>query len=173
MEVLAFIFASRIFANKRLAQSLSPSVSSVSGFMPKYLDPVVKADQCALYIVDIGTAANNATDLTRNIRAVFQRIRHTRLKLTIEKCRFGVTQVDFLGGTISSEGVSLQTHRMQSFPNKLKFPKSKNDLRRYLRFVNYYGKFLLRTVEMFNPFYNFLKAEVPMNITSDLKETIG
>ena len=31
----------------------------------------VKADQCAQYVDDIGIAAKNATDLTRNIRAVF------------------------------------------------------------------------------------------------------
>ena len=40
--------------------------------MHEYLDPVVKADQYAQYVDDIGVAANIAADLTRNIRAVFQ-----------------------------------------------------------------------------------------------------
>ena len=75
VEMLAFNFASRTFAYKRLAQGLSRSVSAFSSFMREYLDPVVKADHCALYVNDIGTAANNATDLTRNIRAVFKCIR--------------------------------------------------------------------------------------------------
>ena len=56
-----------------------------SSFKREYLDPVVEADQCAQYVDDIGIAANNATDLTRNIRAVFQCIRNTGLKLTNEK----------------------------------------------------------------------------------------
>ena len=43
--------------------------------MREYLDPVVKTDQCAQYVEDIGIAANNATDLTWNIRAVFKCIR--------------------------------------------------------------------------------------------------
>ena len=73
--------------------------------MREYLDPVVKADQCAQYVDDIGIAAKKATDLTRNIRAVFQCIRNAGLKLTIEKGPFGVRQVEFLGKTISSEGV--------------------------------------------------------------------
>ena len=84
VEMLAFTFASRIFAYKRLAQSLSRSVSAFSSFMREYLDPVVKADQCAHYVDDIGIAANNATDLTRNTRAVVKCIRHAGLKLTIE-----------------------------------------------------------------------------------------
>ena len=97
MEMLAFNFASRTFAYRRLAQGLSRSVSAFSSFMREYLDPVVKADQCAQYVDDIGFAANNATDLTRNIRAVFKCIRQAGLKLRIEKCHFGVRQVEFLG----------------------------------------------------------------------------
>ena len=45
VEMLAFIFASRTSAYKRLAQGLSRSLSAFSIFMRDYLDPVVKADQ--------------------------------------------------------------------------------------------------------------------------------
>ena len=106
VEKLAFNFASRTSAYKRLAQDLSRSVSAFSSFMREYLDPVVKVDQCAQYVDDIVIAANNATDLTRNIRAVFKCIRQAGLKLTIEKCHFGVRQVEFLGRVISPEGIS-------------------------------------------------------------------
>ena len=86
VEMLAFIFASRTFAYKRLAQGLSRSVSAFSSFMREYLYTVVKADQCAQYVDDIGIAANNATDLTRNFQAVFMCIHQAGLKLTNEKC---------------------------------------------------------------------------------------
>ena len=171
VEMLAFNFASRIFAYRRLAQGLSRSVSAFSSFMREYLDPVVKADQCAQYVDDIGIAANNATDLTRNIRAVFKCICNAGLKLTIEKCHFGVKQVEFLGRTISSEGVLPQSHKIQNFLNKLRFPKSKKALQRYLGFVNYYRNYIPRMAEKLNPFYKLLKAEVPINNTSELKET--
>ena len=96
--------------------------------MREYLDPVVKADQCAQYVDDNGIAANNATDLIRNTRAVFQCIPKAGLKLTIEKCHFGVREVEFLGRTISSEGVPPQIHKIQNLPNKLRFPQSKKAL---------------------------------------------
>ena len=47
VEMLAFNFASRTFAYKRLAQGLSRSASAFSSFMCEYFDPVVKADHCA------------------------------------------------------------------------------------------------------------------------------
>ena len=171
VEMFAFNFASRTFAYRRLAQGLSRSVSPFSGFKREYLDPFVKADQCAQYVDDIGIAANNATDLTRNIRAVFKWIRNAGLKLTIEECHFGVRQVEFLGRTISSEGVLPQSHKIQNFLNKLRFPKSKKALQRYLGFVNYYRNYSPRMAEKLNPFYKLLKPEFPINITSELKET--
>ena len=114
-------------------------------------------------------SANNATDLTRNIRAVFKCIRQAGLKLTIEKCHFGVRQVEFLGGTISPEGISPQARKIQNLLDKLKFPKSKKALQRYLGFVNYYRNYFPRMAEKLNPFYKLLKTEVPINITSELK----
>ena len=137
VEMLAFNFTSRTFAYIRLAQGLSRSVSAFSSFMREYLDPVVKADQFAQYVDNIGIAANNATDLTRNVRAVFKCIRQAGLKLAIEKCHFRVRQVEFLGKTISSEGVLPQSHKIQNVLSKLRFLKSKKALQRYLGFVSY------------------------------------
>ena len=171
VEMLAFNFASRTFAYKRLAQGLSRFVSAFSIFMREYLDPVVKADQCAQYVDDIGFAANNATDLTRNIQAVCKCIHQAGLKLTIEKCHFGVRQVEFLGRTISPKGISPQARKLQNFFDKLRFPKSKKALQRYLGFMKYYRIYIPRMAEKLNPFYNLLKPEVPINITSELKET--
>ena len=114
VEMLAFIFASRTFAYKRLAQGFRRSVSAFSSFKREYLDPVVKADQRAQYVDDIGIAANNATDLTRNIRAVFKCIRPAGLKLTIEKCQFRVRQVEIQGRTISPGGISLQAGKLKN-----------------------------------------------------------
>ena len=125
VEMPAFNFASKTFAYRRLAQSLSRCVSAISSCMRKYLITVVKADQWAQYVDDTGIAANNATDLTRNVRVVFQCIRQAAFKLTIEKCHFGVRQAEFLNRIFSSEGVSPQTHKIQIFVNKLRFPKSK------------------------------------------------
>ena len=120
VEMFAFIFASRIFAHKLLAQGPSRSVSAFPWFMREYLDPIVKADQCAQYVDDFGFAANNVnTDLTRNIRAVFECIRQAGFKLTIQKCHFLVRQVEFLGRTISSECVSPQSNKIQKFLIKI------------------------------------------------------
>ena len=56
--------------------------------MREYWDPVVKADQCAQKVDDIGIAAKNATDLTRSFRAELQFNRQAELKLIIKSAIF-------------------------------------------------------------------------------------
>ena len=101
--MLAFTFASRASAYKRPALGLSRSVSAFLSFMREYLDTVVKSDQCRQSVDDIGFAANNATDLTRIIRAVFMCIYLAGLELTTKKCHFAVRKIEFLRRTNSSE----------------------------------------------------------------------
>ena len=119
---------------------------------------------------DIGIAVNNATDLTGNIRAVFKCSRPAGLKLTIEKFHFGVRQFEFLGSKTSPEGISPQARKIQKFLNKPKFDKSKKALQRCLGFVNCNMNYIPRIAEKLKPLYKLLKTDVPINITSELKE---
>ena len=168
--MLAFNFASRTFAYRRLAQGLSRALSAFSSFMRDYLDKVIKADQCAQYVDDIGIAANNATQLINNLRATFECIRTAGLKLTMHKCHFGAKEIDFLGRTITPEGVRPQRPRVQNFLEKTKFPKSKKALQRYLSFLTYYRNYIPRLSEKLTPFSKLLKNDAKVTVTPDLLE---
>ena len=164
VELLAFIFASRTFAYKRLAQSLSRALSAISSFKREYLDRVIKAEHGAQYGNDIRIAANSVTQLIRNNRAVFDCIRQARLKLTIDKCHFGVTKVEFLGRTRSS-AARLST---QNFLANVRYLKPKKQVQRYIGFVIYYKTYIPRLSEKLRRFYYFLKIDNKITITEDL-----
>ena len=170
IEMLAFNFASRTFAYRRLAQGLSRALSAFSSFMREYLDKVIKADQCAQYVDDIGIAANSATQLINNLRATFECIRTAGLKLKMHKCHLGAKKIDFLGRTITPEGVRPQRPRVQNFLEKTKFPKSKKALQRYLGFLNYYRNYIPRLSEKLTPFFKLLKNDAKVMVTPELLE---
>ena len=171
IQMLAFNFASRTFAYRRLAQGLSRSLSAFSSFMREYLDRAIKADQCAQYVDDIGIAANDTRQLCINIKTVFECIQNAGLKLSMSKCHFGVKQVDFLGRTITPNGVAPQADKVKDFLAKLKFPKSKKALQRYIGFLNYYRNYIPRLSERLTPFFKLLKETskfyVPTNLVED------
>ena len=94
IDMLAFNFASRTFAYRRLTQGLSRGLSAYSSFMMEYLDRVIKADQCAQNVDDTGIAANDADHLIGNLGATFDCIREAGLKRTMHKCHFGASEID-------------------------------------------------------------------------------
>ena len=157
VELLAFNFASRTFAYRRLAQGLSRALSAFSSFMREYLGSVIKADQCAQYVDDIGIAANTTEQFIKNIRAVFKCVREAGLKLTIEKCHFGVTQIEFLGRIITPDGVVPQDQKVKNFLSKISFPNSKNQVQKYIGFINYYRNYIPRLSEKLIACTNFSK----------------
>ena len=170
VELLAFNFASRTFAYRRLAQGLSRAPSAFSSFMREYLDSVIKAaDQCGQYVDDIGIAANTTEQLI-NI-AVFKCIRKAGLKLTIENCHFGVTQVEFLGRTITPERAP-QDQKVKNFLSKVRFPKSKKQVQKHIGFVNYYRNYIPRLSEKIFGMYELLKAESKIGISTISKKSM-
>ena len=168
IEMLAFNFASRTFAYRRLAQGLSRALSAFSSFMREYLDKVIKADQCAQYVDDIGIAANDADHLIANLRATFKCIQEAGLKLTMHKCHFGAKEIDFLGQTITPQGVKPQKQIVQNFLEKTKFPKSKKALQRNLGFLNYNRNYVPRLSERLAPFYKMLKSDEKVLVSKEL-----
>ena len=170
IQMLAFNFASRTFAYRRLAQGLSRSLSAFSSFMREYLDRAIKADQCAQYVDDIGIAANDTKQLCINIKTVFECIRNAGLKLSMSKCHFGVKQVDFLGRTITPDGVAPQADKVTDFLSKLRFPKSKKALQRYIGFLNYYRNYIPRLSERLSPFFKLLKGTSKFYVPTNLVE---
>ena len=118
VELLAFNFASRTFAYQRLAQGLSRSLSAFSSFIREYLDPVVKADQCAQYVDDIDIAANTPEHSIKNLRAVFQCLRKAGLKLSMTKCHFGVQKKISLDEQRQPRGLPLKNKRLPNSSKK-------------------------------------------------------
>ena len=153
--MLAFNFASRTFAYRRLAQGLSRASSAFSSFMREYFDKVIKADQCAQYVDDIGIAANDADHLIGNLRATFECMQEAGLYLAMHRCHIGATEIDFLRRMISPQGVKPQ--RLPRTSSKK--PKSKKDLQRYLDFLNYYRNYVPRLSELLAPFHKMLKSD--------------
>ena len=136
--------------------------------MREYIDTVIRADQCARYVDDIGIAANTTEQLITNIRAVLKCTRKAGLKLTIEKCHFGVTQVEFLSRTNTPVGVAPQDHKIANFQSKIRFPKSKKQLQKDIGFVNYYKNYIPRRSERIIGLYELLKADTKITISEEL-----
>ena len=122
IELLAFNFAGRTFAYRRLAQGISRSLSAFSSFIREYLDRVINTDQCAQYVDDIGIAANTPEQLIKNLRTVFQCLRKAGLKISMAKCHFGVQDIKFAWTNDNNQRSSTTKAKDHQIPQKNQIP---------------------------------------------------
>ena len=156
--MLALNFAGRTFPYRRLTQAPSRSLSAGTSFKREYSNPVNKADQCAQFVHDIGPASTSPEQLNTKLWAVFKCIQNAGLELTMAKCHFRTKEVDFLGRTITPDGVTPQIKQITKFLEKIKFFRFKKALQRINGFLNYYRKYIPRLQERINPFFQILRT---------------
>jgi len=91
------------------------------------------------FIDDIFIASETPEE-QRHLRTVFQRLKQFCLRLNVEKCLFGMRELEFLGFTINSEGCkpTPKVQAIQEYPK----PRTIVELRRFLELINFYRKFL-------------------------------
>ena len=169
VQLLAFNFASRTYAFQRLAQGLSRSVSAFSSFMRQNLDPVITADKCFQYVDDIGIGAYDTEDMLEKLEAVFKCIRESGMKLATDKCAFGLAEIQFLGNTITSEGLTPIRQKITTFLNSFKMPKTVKQIKRMIGFFMFYKAFIPELADKLLPFYKLLKKDSDLKTTEEHK----
>ena len=157
VKLAAFNFPSKKFAYRSLTQRLSRTLWAFSSFMRESLDRVIKADQCAQNVDDIGIAANDADHLIKNVKTTFECIRDPGIKITIYKCYFCHNWNWLFGRSITPEVVKPQKEQKTTSLEHTKVLKSTKVLHRYFCFHNCYQNYIPRLTEKFVPFFKFSK----------------
>ena len=115
VQLFAFNFAFRTFAYNCLAQGLNESVTGFNSFVKHYLDPCIEAKVCTQITDDIAAGVNIFDEMIPAQRKIFGCLRESGLKLSMHKCEFGTTKIDYLGSTITPR---------EFYPNRQKLKTS-------------------------------------------------
>ena len=90
---------------------------------------------CEVYLDDIIVYAQSEAQLIERLEIILAKIRAAKLVLSPPKCKFGKTEIGFLGHTINADGISF-TRDQKDGVLKLSRPKSASQLRSFLGLCN-------------------------------------
>lgn len=127
---------------------------------------------CLAYLDDILIYSDSQEEHDQHVMKVLEALQKADLFVKLEKCCFDVTETEFLGYTLSTNGIAMSEERLntiQSWPT----PKTLKELQSFLGFCNWYRKFISHYSFLTTPFKSLLKKDSPWNWTEEHQEAFA
>lgn len=102
------------------------------------------------YLDDILVFSKDQDEHLVHLKLLFERLKKFGLLLNVEKCVFGVQQLDFLGHNVSKDGISPQMSKIKVI-KEFPVPVNQKQLRNFIGLMSYYHKFIPRCAELLAP----------------------
>jgi hypothetical protein len=102
----------------------------------EYLDKFV-----VVFIVDILIFSKNEEEHDKLLCLVLQKLRENQLYAKLNKCKFWLEEVSFLGHIIYEGGISIDPSKVKDVLS-WKTPQNVSDIRSFLGLAGYYRRFI-------------------------------
>jgi hypothetical protein len=112
----------------------------------------------SVYLDDILVFSKNPDAHMDHVQTALQILRDNEFHIRFEKCKFGMTEVEYLGHVVNSKGVSPSPAKVQAVLD-WPIPTTVTDVRQFLGFVNYYRKHIPKYSQVCKPLYDLTKNE--------------
>ena len=134
-------------------------VASAPSIFQRVMESILRGiPGVCVYMDDILVTGRNKQEHLEHLEQVFKRLKDAGIRLKGEKCKYLLPSVDYLGHTISQEGLHTSDEKVEAILRALA-PKNVAELRSFLGLVNYYGKFLPDLATLLSPLYLLLQKQ--------------
>ncbi|XP_053681478.1 uncharacterized protein LOC127161145 [Labeo rohita] len=140
VEKTAFVTASGIYEFLCLPFGLKNAAASFQRLMEQVLREH-KNKCCMVYIDDIIVYSPDLQTHLHHLKQVFHSLHKAGLTLNLKKCKFIRASLDYLGHTITADGVKVNSDKVdavRTFPT----PKSLKEVQRFLGLAAWYHRFI-------------------------------
>ena len=115
-------------------------------------------DYLFVYMDDVLVASRSMEEHLEHFRELFRRLTAHDLVVSPAKCQFGKTQIEFLGHSVTKDGIQPLPEKVAAI-NAYTVPSSMDELRRFLGMVNFYNRFIPNAAKIMKPLYEATTAE--------------
>jgi hypothetical protein len=114
-------------------------------------------DGVEIYVDDILVWGTSQKDHDERLKLVLERARKYNIKFNVNKCKFSVNEVRYIGHKITDQGIKPDDSKIEVIKN---YPVPTNVKQSFLGIINYLHKFIPNVAELSKPLRELLKKEV-------------
>ena len=138
-------------------------IKSAPGIFQQCMDTMLSGLTGAVaYLDDIIVMGTSEKDHKQNLFNVLKRIQNFGFKLKINKCKFSLSEIKYLGLVIDRHGRRPDPNKVKAI-REMPAPKDESTLRSFLCGINYYGTFIKNMSTIRAPLDELLKKDVKWN----------
>ena len=134
-----------------LQQRLPFGIKSAPGYFQIMENLTSDLPGVAVFQDDMLVSGQDANDRLNNLKRLLTRLNDKGLRGRRDKCQFAQPNVEYLGHTLSAEGISKGSKVAASL--KMPPPTGVSSLKSFLGSVQFYGKFIPNLASMAEPLY--------------------
>lgn len=154
--ITAFLSQNGVMQFRRLTFGLNSAPEIFQRIMSQLIQGIEGA---FCFLDDIIVAGESREQHDMRLENVLKVLRQNNLTLNREKCKFGLTQIDFLGSTITKNTVRPSQEKIKAVKEFVK-PKSVEEVRSFIGLVNYLGKFIPHLATKCEPLNEIVRDKV-------------
>ena len=119
---------------------------------------LINQGDTATFIDDILVATDTEEGHDELVEEVLRRLEENDLFVKLEKCKWKVKEVEFLGVVIGPKGVEMQKEKIEGV---LSWPAPRNikEVQKFLGLANYYRRFIKNFARIAAPLYMLVRKE--------------
>lgn len=125
------------------------------------IDDVLRDDigvRCHVYIDDVIIFSSDIQSHLKDIEIVIKKLRDANMRISLGKCNFFKTQLEFLGFVVSENGLKTADSKVSAILN-FKEPTTIKGLRSFLGLSGYYRRFIRDYAKIAKPLTQLLRGE--------------
>jgi transposase InsO family protein len=151
----AFRTDTGLYQWNRLAMGLQGAGSYFQRVMSTIVLPRLIHSICELYLDDCIVPGQDEDSFISRLEQVFTRFREFGITLHPDKCRFGLSEVEYVGVKISKEGTHFTRSKLDSILD-FKEPSTQGELKSFLGFANWFRDHVREYHSMSGPLHAML-----------------
>ncbi len=154
--ITTFAVHSGLYRHKRVMMGISSAPELYQHVIRQVIADCEGAENVADDIIVHGKGAQHDTRL----RKVMDKLQEKGLTLNAKKCQFGLSELDFVGHTVSGEGIRPMESRVKALANVTE-PKCASEVRSFLGLANYSAKFIPNLSTKVEPLRKLTRKNTP------------